>query len=58
LPSGTATLLPNTWPEFPEAWPTEICCEPPPVWKRTYGPLPSKFCPSPESPTSAYMNSL
>ena len=32
--------------------------EPPPVWKRTYMPLPSKFWPSPARPTIAYQNSL
>ena len=30
--------------------PSETCCAPPPVWKRTNGPLPSKFAPSAGEP--------
>ena len=32
------------------ASPSETVCEPPPVWKRTYMPLPSVFWPSPAMP--------
>ena len=31
--------------------------EPPPAWKRTYEPFPSKFCDSPVSDTSDWKNS-
>ena len=45
--------LPNISPLLVEFGPSDTVCEPPPVWKRTYMPLPSKFWPSPAIPTSA-----
>ena len=53
LPSGASMKLPNSSPRFVEFGPSDSVCEPPPVWKRTYVPLASKFWPSPASPTSA-----
>ena len=46
-------LLPNSSPGLVLDGPSDTGCEPPPVWKRTYMPLPSMFWPSPAMPTSA-----
>ena len=35
-----------------------VVVAPPPGWNRTYWPLPSKFWPSPESPTSVCQKPL
>ena len=47
----------NVSPES-EPLPLETVWVPPPVWNRTYDPLPSKFWPSPARPTIVYQNSL
>jgi hypothetical protein len=58
VPIGGVETLANSGSVSEPPVPVEIDWSPPPVWKRTYGPLPSKFCDSPARPTIAYQNSL